>query len=121
MAIDFGAKVYFPAFNTFARAVVVTPLKSQPLQPAYNGRAVFSMQPLDIAAEDATIFSDQIIVLDIIESEYAVLPLQGDHVHIPIDGNLPDLGDFEIVDHSSNGGGQTSFNLRQIMTSKPSA
>ena len=119
MAIDFSKQVYIPAFNIFARPCVFTPTKSQPSQPSYTGRGIYSTQPLDIAAEDASIFSDQITIFDVIENEFSVIPIQGDLVSIPADGALPALGDFEIVDTSTNGGGQTTYHLRKIVVSKP--
>lgn len=119
MVVDFSKQVYIPAFNTFARPVTFTPVKSQPAQPAYIRRGIYSTQPLDIAAEDNSIFADQITVLDIVESEFLVLPLQGDLLTIPAYLTLPALGDFEIIDHATNGGGQTSLNLRQIVPKKP--
>jgi len=119
MAIDFATQVYSPAFNVFARPIVVTPLKSQPSQSSYTGRGVYSTQALDIAAEDASVFSDQVTILDVIEIEFSVIPIQGDLVSIPADGGLPALGDFELADGKTNGGGQTTYNLRKIMVSKP--
>jgi len=119
MAIDFAAQVYLPAFNIFARPCVFTPLKSQPSQPAYTARGIYGTQALDITAEDASIFSDQITILDVIENEFTVVPIQGDLISIPADLTLPALGDFEIIDGKTNGGGQTTFNLRKLVVSKP--
>ncbi len=119
MAIDFSKQVYLPAFNIFARPAVFTPLKSQPSQPAYNGRGIYGTQELDVLAEGASTFSDQITIFDVIETEFSVVPIQGDRVSIPAYLELPALGDFEIIDSRINGGGQTTFNLRKIVTSKP--
>jgi len=119
MAIDFSKQVYIPAFNTFARPVVFTPVASQPGQSAYTNRGIYSTQALDVAAEDNSIFSDQITVLDIVEEEFPVIPLQGDTLSIPAYLTLPSLGDFEIIDAATNGGGQTSFSLRKLVTAKP--
>ena len=119
MAIDFGVQVYLPAFNTFARPCVFTPLKSQPGQPAYSGRGIYGTTALDVAAEDSSIFSDQITILDVLETEFSVIPIQGDLVFIPAYLTLPELGEFELVDSLINGGGQTTFNLRKRVVSKP--
>ena len=119
MAIDFAVQVYLPAFNVFARPCVFTPLKSQPSQPSYSGRGIYGTTALDVATEDASIFSDQITILDIIEGEFSVLPIQGDRVFIPAYLTLPELGNFELVDSLTNGGGQTTFNLRKLVVSKP--
>ena len=119
MAIDFAVQVYLPAFNIFARPITVTPLKSQPSQPAYTGRGIYGTTALDVTAEDVSIFSDQITILDVIENEFTIIPIQGDRVFIPAYLTLPELGDFELVDSKTNGGGQTTYNLRKIVVSKP--
>ena len=119
MAIDFGKQVYLPAFNIFARSAVFTPVRSQPSQPSYTGRGIFGTQALDIGAEDSSVFSDQVTIFDVIETEFSVIPIQGDLISIPADLDLPALGDFEIVDSRTNGGGQTTYNLRKIVVSKP--
>ena len=119
MAIDFAIQVYLPAFNIFARPITVTPSKSQPSQPAYTGRGIYGTQSLDVDAEDSSVFSDQITILDIIENEFLIIPIQGDRVFIPAYLTLPELGNFELVDARTNGGGQTTYNLRKIVVSKP--
>ena len=119
MAVDFAIQVYLPAFNLFARPIVVTPIKSQSSQLSYTARGIYGTQALDIAAEDASVFSDQVTILDVIENEFSVIPIQGDKVFIPAYLTLPELGDFELVDGKTNGGGQTTYNLRKLLVSKP--
>lgn len=119
MAVNFSQMVYSPAFDVFARPITVTPLKSQPNAPAYAARGIYSSQPLDVLAEEATTFSDAQTIVDIIEDEFSVLPIQGDLVGIPADVDLPAIGDFEIIDTKGNGGGETSLVIRRLVESKP--
>jgi hypothetical protein len=72
-------------------------------------------------AENGSIISDQRTFLDIKEDEFAVIPRQGDLINIPAEASsgLPALGDFEIVDTSNDGGGETTLTLRKIVATKP--
>lgn len=120
MAINFSTMVYLPAFNTFARSVTVNPIASQPGQPSYAARGIYGTDPIDVLAEDATIFSDARTRLDIREVEFTVLPIQGDQITIPEDSSgLPALGTYEVIDSDANGGGETSLTLRKVVTTKP--
>jgi len=121
MAINFSTLVYLPNYDTFARGVTITPLASQPGVPAYVARGIFDTRPVDVAAMDGNIISDQQTILDIREAEFSVLPQQLDRVYIGPDPDAgPALGDFEVVDADSNGGGETTLTIRKIMTAKPS-
>lgn len=119
MALDFTTLVYNPAFSVFARTVTITPNGSQPGEPAYSGRGIYSTQPVDVPTENGAILSDQVTVLDVIEREYAVLPAQGDLVDIPASGVLPAPGQFEIIERYTNGGGETTLVLRKVMAARP--
>lgn len=119
MAIDFARSVYSPAFAVFARTVTFTPKKSQPGQPSYTGRGIFSTQEQDVLTEAGVVFSDQHTILDILEIEFTILPIQGDTISIPTEGAIPAAGDFEIIDADTNGGGETTLTLRKIVTAKP--
>lgn len=120
MAVNYSTMVYSPSFDVFARSITITPLMSQPNNVApYIGRGIYSSQPIDIPAEAATVFSDAATVVDIIEVEFAVLPIQGDLVSIDAYGDLPAIGDFEVADTRSNGGGETTLVLRRQVESKP--
>jgi hypothetical protein len=119
MAINFSTQVYTPAFNLFARPVTITPLVSQPNAPAYAARGIYDTEPIDVLAEEGSIFSDSRVVLDILEAEFTVLPLQGDHVAISENVGMPDLGTFEVIEVKSNGGGETSLSLRKWVAAKP--
>ncbi len=118
MAINYSTQVYLPSYNVFARPVTVTPVASQPNAPAYAARGIYDTEPMDVLAEE-TVFSDSRVVLDILEAEFNVLPIQNDLIHIPENVGMPDLGDFEVVEVKTNGGGETSLSLRMIVTAKP--
>ena len=119
MAIDFARQVYLPNYNTFARPITVTPLKSQPNQPAYAARGIYTTEPMDVLAEDQSSFSDQRCILDILEIEFSVLPIQGDQISIPGVGLLPAVGDFQVIETKDNGGGEMTLSLRLLVTAKP--
>ncbi len=119
MAMDFATLVYAPAYSVFARPIEITPTKSQPGQPTYSARGIYGTQPIDVLTENGAIFSDQQTIVDILEREFAVLPMQGDTINIPGSGSLTDLGQFEIIERKTNGGGETTLSIRKIMTARP--
>lgn len=119
MPINWPSLVYSPNYSVFARSVTITPLASQPNAPAYTARGIFDTAALDVIAEDGSIFSDQTTILDILETDFTVLPIQLDRIQIPADGGMPAAGTFEIQDVSSNGGGETTLTLRRIVEAKP--
>jgi len=113
--------VYLPAFDVFARPITITPVVSQPSGAAYSARGIFSTDELDVMAEAGGIITDHQTILDLRESEFAVLPKQGDLVNIPNDADAVPLhyNDFEVIDVSSNGGGETTLTLRKWETASP--
>jgi hypothetical protein len=119
MPVNFSDQVYLHCFDTFGRVIVVTPVVSQAGQAAYTARGIFDTVPIDVVALDGSIISEQRTILDLREVEFAVLPVQGDQVAIPADGGLPDAGNWEIIDGSRNGGGESTMTLRKLMTAKP--
>lgn len=119
MAINFSKQVYNPAQNTFGRPVTFTPLVSLPGQPAYMGRGIYGTEPIDVLAEGGSSFSDTRTILDILEDEFAVLPMQGDTLLIDAYLDLPAVGSFEIIETKANGGGEMSLDLRRLMVAKP--
>jgi len=119
MAVDFTNKIYSYTQDLFSVSCTFTPLKSQPGMPGYVARGICDTRPVDIVGEDGSIISEQQTILDIREAEYAFLPLQGDQVNIPVDCNGVPLGDYEIMDADTNGGGETTLVIRKIMIAKP--
>jgi hypothetical protein len=120
--IDFATNVYAKCQDTFGGPVLITPVKSQPGQPAYSARGIYGTEAIDIIAEDGSIISDQRTILDILETEYKVLPVHGDYVFLA-KGNfanqLKEDTTFEIIDDDSNGGGETTLTLRKIVEPRP--
>ena len=119
MGVNFSTLVYLPCQDFFGRAVTITPLASQPAGGAYAARGIYDSGALTIQAEDQSIISDQRTVLDIRDVEFSTMPRQGDLIDIPADDMGPALGQFEIIDSSSNGGGETTLTLRKIEPAMP--
>lgn len=119
MPIDYATAVYSHSQDLMGRKIVVTPLVSQPGQPAYQSRGIYTTEEADLPADDGSIFSDQHTIVDVIAKEFEVLPMVGDHIFIPADSGIPEAGLFEIIDLQDNGGGETTFDLRKVVTSKP--
>jgi hypothetical protein len=117
MPVDFSTDVYLPAQDLFGRTIIVTPLATG---LPYQARGIFDVDAIDVQAMDGSIISETRVILDIREVEFAVLPLQGDIIHVPADpiGLLAE-GDFEVIDADPNGGGETTLTLRRIVPSKP--
>jgi hypothetical protein len=119
VAIDFSQQVYAPTYAVFSRPVEFTPKASQPGQPVYTGRGIFSTQPMDVLTEDNAILSDAKTILDIIEIEFNVLPEQLDELYIPASEGMPALGNFQVMNVDLNGGGEATLTLRRLVASKP--
>ena len=115
MAINYSTQVYVHTYDTFARPVTFVPKVGS----AFNGRGIFSSQPVDITAEDNSIFSDMQTILDVLESEFTVVPVQGDTLSIPSHIGMPSMGDFEVIDVDTNGGGEATLIIRRLVVSKP--
>jgi hypothetical protein len=124
MALDFSTLVYLPNYDTFARPITITPLASQPGAPAYTARGIFGTRALDVGAMDGSIISDQQTIMDIREAEFTVLPEQLDRIFIEADpaagATGDELGEYEIVDAQTNGGGETTLVIRKVRTAQPS-
>jgi len=126
MAVSFSTLLYAHVFDMFARPVVITPLVSEPLVPPYGDmRAVFNSGPLTITNDDGvviSVISDQETIVDIISAEFAAaghaIPVQGDLIHFNGDTDI-DGGDYEIIDRSSNAGGQITFGVRRYEPAAP--
>lgn len=116
MAVNFDVLLQNPVFDFYAVPVTFTPLKSQPSAPAYQGRGILGTYTEPIEALDGSIFADQRTILDVRESEFAVLPQQDDHCTIPLDSNGIPHGEYQIIDATSNGGGQTMLTIRKYET-----
>jgi len=112
--LNFTDDVILPIMNTFGRNVVVTPVASQPGQPAYGNRGVYITQPVDVMTEAGIVFSDQRTMLKIRLAEYPVPPIAKDQIHIPAQANYPAVGDFEIQDVDEWADGGAMLTLRSL-------
>jgi hypothetical protein len=86
---------------------------------AYTGRGIFGTTPIDVMTEDNAIFSDMRTILDVMDIEFSVVPMQHDTLEIPAYQSLPALGSFEVIEVKSNGAGETTLSLRRLMETKP--
>jgi hypothetical protein len=116
MAVNLDVLLQGPIFDFWAVPVTFRPLVSQPGAPDFSGRGILNTYSLDVAGLDGQIYSDQRTILDIRESEFRVLPEQNDHCIIPRDCNNVPRGEYQIVDASSDGGGQTMLTIRKYET-----
>lgn len=116
MAVNLDVILQGPIFDFWAVPVTFIPLASQPGQPSFEGRGIFNTYSIDVPGMDNQIYSDQRTILDIRESEFSVLPQQNDHVIIPKDCNGVPRGEWQVVDASSDGGGQTMLTIRRYET-----
>ena len=125
MGVDYSTMMYLPNYNFWARPVTFYPVKSQPAVPSYNARGILGTVDIDIVAMDGSDVSEQRTILDILEREFAVLPVQQDRLYIPNDSGgfgadgMPAEGWWEVNDISRNGGGETTLTLRRWEPSAP--
>lgn len=104
-------ELYIPLFNVWARPITVTPLVSQPGAPSYDARGYYSTNPVDILTENGRVLSDAESILDILQVEFPVLPLQGDQIDIPPHQDL-EGGSFYVHDSDNNAMGLYWLTLR---------
>jgi len=111
--------LYFKVWAVWARPVTVTPLVSQPAGAAYDSRGYYDQKAVDILAENGAVISEGETYLDIMESEYPTLPMQGDQIDIPFHQGVRG-GSFMVLDLTpGNAGGMITITLRKIVTNKP--
>lgn len=114
--VNFDVLMQDIVFDTFAVPVTFLPRRSQPGQPTYSGRGIFGTYADPVQGDDGSIYTDHRTILDIRESEFAVLPQQDDYCIIPRDCNGAPKGEYQITDATSNGGGQTMLTIRKAET-----
>ena len=120
MAINFNDNLYAFVMDVFARPITVTPLVSQPGAPAFANRAYYDTKETDVLTEDGAIFSDSRTYIDIRLEEYAVTPMQGDLIDIPLHEGTPG-GAFIVSDAAGDGnaGGMITLTLKKNVVAKP--
>ncbi|MGD9766856.1 MAG: hypothetical protein AB7U62_04360 [Pseudolabrys sp.] len=104
--IDWSTEVLAPCMDTFARPAVVTPLVSQPGQPAYPCRGIWARHNIDVAMQDG-IMSSAELSFDVREVEFAVQPAPGDK--LTVDGKT-----YLIDDTDPDGNGGSRWTLKEI-------
>jgi len=124
MAVDFSSLIYAPGQDFFGRDVTISPIASAPGAAAYGARGIYGTRDTQIMTDAGmAIVSDQQTILDIRDNEWfnagLPLPIQGDLIHIPAEGEIPAEGDFEITDTSRNGGGETTLVIRKFERAEP--
>jgi hypothetical protein len=124
MAVDFSSLLYLQAQDQFARDVTITPIVSAPSVGAYAIRGIFSTRAVEIQTDvGMAVLADHETILDIRDNEFfdasLAIPQQGDLINIPQDGSIPAEGDWEVVDVSHNGGGETTLVIRKYVTAAP--
>jgi hypothetical protein len=112
MAVNLDVLLQSPIFDFWAVPVTFMPVGL----PSFEGRGILNTYTTDVIGIDGSIYSDQRTILDIRESEFAVMPRQNDHVTIALDSNNVPKGEYQIVDATSNGGGQTMLTIRKYET-----
>jgi len=114
MGMDFANLDYKHSFDTFSRSVNFTPAVGLP----YTGRGIYDSRSIDVQTEAGVILADQETILDVLEAEFTVLPVQGDIVEIPADGPVPAAGQFEIIVTFTNTV-ETTCILRKMTAPRP--
>jgi hypothetical protein len=120
MPVDFETTLFLQCMDTYARTITITPTVSQPAQPAYSGRGIYNTRETMVQTDvGMAVLSDQETILDILEGEFPIPPVQGDRINVPADSGLAAKGDFEVVSTSTNGVGQTTLVIRKYETPAP--
>lgn len=103
--------------DVFARPIFVTPVGGA----AYTARGIFHRDANEFFAEDGSIVVDNKVSVDVLNSEFAVIPRQGDGIAIPADGTVPAEADHTVLSTHDDGGGMTNLVLEQFITTIPVA
>ncbi len=112
--IDFDALVLTSAQNAFARPIIVTPTKSQPGQPAFAARGIWTAKPVDVVMEDSSVMVSQDLTLGIRRAEFPVMLQQGDAIEIPAAGSMPRVGVCAIDKINADGQGDVLLVLKIV-------
>ncbi|WP_035698420.1 head-tail joining protein [Bradyrhizobium japonicum] len=88
MSIDLSALVLGPCMEAWAKPVTITPVKSQPTARPYDVRGVWTVDNINLVADNGAPFSTRTIKLGVKLDEFAVPLMQGDYVRT-LASNLP--------------------------------
>jgi len=117
--MDFSLLIYSPNFTQWARPITFSPIVSNPSAGSSSARAIWHCDLQEDMLEDGSLLVSQRINIDILESEFPILPQQLDQVTIPADGGAPAEGSFEVLSVTRNGGGETNLVLRKLVAAVP--
>ena len=112
--IDFDSLVLSPCQDIFARPVTVTPLKSQPGQPAYAARGVWKAPTANVGLEDGSIMVSQDMTIGVRRVEFAVMVVEGDKIEIDAFLSLSRVGICTIDRVNGDGIGDAQIVLKKI-------
>jgi hypothetical protein len=124
MAVDFSSVLYVQCQDQFSRAVTITPIASAPAAATYSIRGIFSTRAVEIQTDiGMAVLPDRETILDVRDQEFFdggwALPQQGDLINIPVEGNIPAEGNWEVTDTTNNGGGETTLTIRKYEPAAP--
>ena len=117
MAVNFDVLLQTSVFDFFAVPVTFTPLKSQPGQPAYSGRGILGTYVEDVAAlDDAR--SSPTSAPSSISARASSRCCRSRTITAPSRSTATACrrGEYQIIDATSNGGGQTMLTIRKYET-----
>src|SRR6266550_3194495 len=122
MAIDFSATVLAQCMATFARAVIIDPIKSQPGAQPYKAEGILASRTLQNVLADGAVVSDVTTTLGIRLADenpdgtpmFVRLPRRGDKITF-LDLNSQPLVDglFWVADSNADGQGGYTLVLRR--------
>ncbi|MGB8964748.1 MAG: hypothetical protein WCB99_03810 [Candidatus Cybelea sp.] len=107
MGLDWGLLTKAPQFDMFARPITVNGVAA---------RGIWHKDANEFFAEDGSIVIDNKTSIDILNSEFAVTPRQGDMVEVPADGAVPAEASHTVLSSHDDGGGMTNLVLEQYIT-----
>lgn len=123
MSIDLSALVLGPCMDAWAKPVTVTPVKSQPTASPFGMRGVWTVDNINLVADNGTPFSSRTIKFGIKLDELSVPLVQGDYLttlasDLPM-GYLKDIYapgtkvDFVVDNDQPDGQGGTVLILKR--------
>ena len=117
MAVNFATDLLTPNFGVWGRTIIITPIASAPASALPIRCVAFTTRRHSTLLGEDTLVSDQQTIVDINENEFLELAMRCRSKAIASifrpAGTLPALGDFEVVSTSSNGGGETTLEIRK--------
>jgi hypothetical protein len=114
MGLDVGILVKSVVVDFYGRGITVTPAGGA----AYSSRGIWHENPNDFPAEDNSRVIDDTCSIDVLNSDFAVMPRQGDMIDIPADGTVPPAKGtpFTVIETHDDGGGMTNLVLQSYKT-----